>query len=220
VKITGSVPDWASLPTTGAVGDAYIVRATGHLAVWDTSGYIDTGPIQGPPGGLAGYQIVVGAAVQVASDDENVSATATCAAGKVAIAGGMRLADEPSSDYLTGIRLVQSYPTVDGATYRLACDRRKRLLGGQHSLRIRDLRNTSRLTFSAFSDIRRIGGRRLARRPPRAADSAAPTRRGAAQRASVDGALIAFVAAACSSLQGILFVLYTGIGDEQRDQRK
>ena len=114
VKITGSVATWANLPASGdAAGDAYIVRDTGHLAVWDGIEFVDSGPIQGPPGGLSGYQIVPGASVPITYDDDYVAGTATCPAGKVAIGGGARLA----ADYQTGIRMTQSYPTVSGDSY-------------------------------------------------------------------------------------------------------
>jgi hypothetical protein len=114
VNITGSVATWADLPATGTLGDALIVRSTNHLAVWDGSKWLDTGLVQGPPGGLSGYQIVDGAPVQVTADDDVVYGTATCPAGKVAIGGGASLANDGAGG---GIRLAQSYPTVDGDTY-------------------------------------------------------------------------------------------------------
>ena len=114
VNVTGSVAAWTDLPTTGTLGDAFIVRSTGHLAVWDGTKWVDTGPVQGPPGGLSGYQIVEGTPISISWDDSVVSATATCPAGKVAIGGGVSLANDGAGG---GIRLVQSYPTVDGDTY-------------------------------------------------------------------------------------------------------
>jgi hypothetical protein len=114
VHVTGSVAEWADLPATGALGDAYIITSTGHLAVWDGTQWVDTGLVQGPPGGLSGYEIREGAPVAITENDDVVSATATCPATKVAIGGGASLATDGAGG---GIRFAQSYPTVDGDTY-------------------------------------------------------------------------------------------------------
>jgi hypothetical protein len=114
VHVSGSVPVSADLPATGALGDAYIITSTGHLAVWDGTQWVDTGLVQGPPGGLSGYGILEGAPVAITENDTVVSATATCPATKVAIGGGARLANDGTGG---GIRFVQSYPTVDGDSY-------------------------------------------------------------------------------------------------------
>jgi hypothetical protein len=114
VHITGSVAEWANLPASGAVGDAYIISSSGHLAIWDGTQWVDTGPVQGPPGGLSGYQIVVGTPVSITEAAEVVSGTATCPPGKVAVGGGASLANAGDGG---GIRFAQSYPTAEGGTY-------------------------------------------------------------------------------------------------------
>lgn len=51
VTILGSVPDVGSLPpSSGSVGDGYIVESTGHLWVWNGSAWTDAGEIKGPAG--------------------------------------------------------------------------------------------------------------------------------------------------------------------------
>lgn len=53
VNIKGSVETSAELPPTGEDGDAYIVKDTGNLWVWDaeTSAFVDTGAqVKGPKG--------------------------------------------------------------------------------------------------------------------------------------------------------------------------
>lgn len=55
-SIKGSRDSADQLPTTGELGDAYIVQDTGHLWVWDGDEFIDAGRITGPAGatGAAG----------------------------------------------------------------------------------------------------------------------------------------------------------------------
>jgi hypothetical protein len=113
VHVTGSVATAADLPADASEGDAYIVTATGHLHVWDGGAWIDTGLVQGPPGAdgaLAGYEIVTGAAVAIAGDDFEVSATAGCPAAKVAVGGGVSLGNPGG-----GVVMVESRPVALGA---------------------------------------------------------------------------------------------------------
>jgi hypothetical protein len=114
VRITGSVAMWADLPPIGELGDAYIIRSNGHLAVWDGTQWVDSGPVQGPPGRLSGYQMVEGAPVPIYGSDRVVSATATCPAGKLATGGGASLLNDGLGG---GIRLAQSYPIHVGNSY-------------------------------------------------------------------------------------------------------
>ena len=141
VNVTGSVATAAALPATGDPGDAYIVTATGHLHVWDGSAWIDTGLVQGPagpqgatgaagpqgpagpagsagpagaPGALAGYQIVTGVAFAIAASDFDVSGSVDCPAGKVAVGGGVTLADPGG-----GVALLESSPKPLGAGWNV-----------------------------------------------------------------------------------------------------
>jgi hypothetical protein len=51
IFIKGTVPTSASLPTTGNTpGDLWIALDTGHGWAWNGTTWVDTGPIQGPPG--------------------------------------------------------------------------------------------------------------------------------------------------------------------------
>lgn len=50
VQIKGTVSTAAELPTGAALGDGYIVSATGHLHVYSPTGWIDAGEIKGPKG--------------------------------------------------------------------------------------------------------------------------------------------------------------------------
>src|SRR4029077_16364984 len=51
ILIKGTVPTSANLPTTGnTVGDLWIALDTGHGWSWNGTTWVDTGPIQGPPG--------------------------------------------------------------------------------------------------------------------------------------------------------------------------
>jgi hypothetical protein len=51
ITMKGSVPNTGSLPATGnQQGDAYIVQADDSLWIWDGTGWVGGGSIQGPPG--------------------------------------------------------------------------------------------------------------------------------------------------------------------------
>jgi hypothetical protein len=114
VALKGSVATWEDLPTENqAVGDSYLVRDTNDLALWDGLSFRNTGPIQGPAGGISDYEIVTGAPVAFTGEDEVVVATATCPAGKVVIGGGARFAE----DGHPGVRVGESYPTADAGTF-------------------------------------------------------------------------------------------------------
>lgn len=134
VHVTGSVATEAELPETAEEGDAYIVTSTRELHVWDGTEFVNTGPVQGPQGetgpagsqgatgpmgpqgptgpagGLAGYEVVSGDSVEFTVDDWLVEASADCPAGKVALGGGVRVAD-PEAD----VSVTESYPTTVGA---------------------------------------------------------------------------------------------------------
>jgi hypothetical protein len=142
VHVTGSVATAADLPAGAAEGDAYVVLATGHLHVWDGAAWIDAGEVRGPAGptgptgpagpqglqgvagptgpagadgddgGLAGYQVVTGAPVGILEADFVVSASATCPAGKVALGGGVNVADPAE-----GVFVTSSQPTLAGTVH-------------------------------------------------------------------------------------------------------
>jgi hypothetical protein len=139
VHVTGSVADEDDLPATANEGDAYIVTFTGHLHVWDGTAFVDTGPVQGPEGpqgpvgdigpqgvqgpigpagpagadgGLAGYQIVTAPSVPIAASDFAVSGSASCPAGKLAVGGGLTVADPEGEVVLT-----ESRPAAGGADW-------------------------------------------------------------------------------------------------------
>jgi Collagen triple helix repeat (20 copies) len=104
VKIVGTVPTQADLPTTGTTGDAYLVG--GHAFVWTGSAWTDAGPVQGPKGdtGPAGPQGAQGpqgpqgpqgtAAASVHTQPYNLGpdgedvVTASCGSGQKAVGGG------------------------------------------------------------------------------------------------------------------------------------
>jgi hypothetical protein len=116
VHVTGSVATAADLPDTAEAGDAYIAMDTGHLHVFDGDAFVDTGLVQGPKGdqgakgdqgekgdqgvqgvpgpagGLSGYEIVEGAAVEIAGADFG-EGFADCPAAKVAVGGGVSFED-------------------------------------------------------------------------------------------------------------------------------
>jgi hypothetical protein len=48
LKIVGTAANAAALPTTGTLGDGYLV--TGNLYVWTGSTRTDAGPVLGPKG--------------------------------------------------------------------------------------------------------------------------------------------------------------------------
>ena len=56
ISVAGTVADEASLPATAADGEGWIVSSTGHLHIWDGTGWIDAGNVTGPagPAGPAG----------------------------------------------------------------------------------------------------------------------------------------------------------------------
>ena len=137
LHVTGSVAEAADLPDDAEVGDAYIVTADGHLHVWDGEGWVDAGPVRGPQGaqgvagpqgvqgpagsagptgpagadgGLAGYEIVPGSAVPIQLDDFEVSAQTNCPVGKLAVGGGVSLADPQGAVFVSETR-----PTAGGA---------------------------------------------------------------------------------------------------------
>jgi hypothetical protein len=141
VHVTGSVATEADLPATANEGDAYIVTSTGDLHVWDGTAFVNTGLVQGPEGpqgpagatgpqgppgpagptgpagadgGLVGYEIVTAASVAIAGSDFDVSGSAPCPAGKVAIGGGLTLGDPTG-----GVVVAESHPTAGGAGWAL-----------------------------------------------------------------------------------------------------
>jgi hypothetical protein len=144
VHVTGHVATEGALPAGATEGDAYIVDATGDLHVWNGSSWVNTGPVQGPQGpqgiqgiqgtqgtqgiqgiqgpagddgadgGLAGYAIVTGTPIPITGADFDVSGTVNCAAGKVAIGGGVSLATPSGEVFVT-----QSRPTAGGAGWAM-----------------------------------------------------------------------------------------------------
>ena len=48
LHITGQLPDASQLPATAQPGEAYLIA--GDLHVWIAGGFVNVGPIQGPPG--------------------------------------------------------------------------------------------------------------------------------------------------------------------------
>jgi hypothetical protein len=62
---------------------------------------------KGDPGGLAGYEIVASAPQTVTASNLSVG-TANCPAGKVAVGGGVKVADP------TNVFVVDTYPNADG----------------------------------------------------------------------------------------------------------
>ena len=144
VQIEGSVANSAALPAGAVAGDAYIALDTGNLHIWDGAAWVDNGPvrgpqgpqgatgatgatgaqgiqgiqgIQGPPGvdgGLAGYAIVTGTPIPITGADFDVSQTNNCAAGKVAIGGGVSVANPAGLVFV-----VQSHPTAGGAGWAM-----------------------------------------------------------------------------------------------------
>jgi len=120
----------AALPATGASGDAFLVA--GDLYVWSGTGWVNGGPVLGPPGatGPAGPQGVAGpagpagpagsaVAVTVATAPFALSAnsahlfTVTCEPGKKAVSGGFT--------YISDALVISSdsVPTDDGTGWQL-----------------------------------------------------------------------------------------------------
>jgi phage baseplate assembly protein W len=77
VTIKGTVPNSASLPSTGnTIGDMWIASDTGHGWSWEGTQWIDVGPIQGPKGDAA--TIAVGTtATGAAGTNANVTNVGT-----------------------------------------------------------------------------------------------------------------------------------------------
>jgi hypothetical protein len=50
ITIKGFVTDAGALPSSPVLYDFYILEDTGHGMMWDGTQWVDTGPIQGPPG--------------------------------------------------------------------------------------------------------------------------------------------------------------------------
>jgi len=80
INIKGTVPDSASLPTTGnQPGDMWIASDTGHGWTWDGDSWVDAGPIQGPvgPQGPQGVQGPKGDAATATAGTTSTSAPGT-----------------------------------------------------------------------------------------------------------------------------------------------
>jgi hypothetical protein len=138
VHVTGSVATAAGLPATAKAGDAYIAKDTGRLHVFDGAAFVDTGPVQGPQGdqgpkgdkgdkgdegvqgvqgpagGLSGYQIVSGSAVAISAAEFVVSGAAACPSGKVAVGGGVTIADP-----LGEVSVAESFPQAGGSGWAI-----------------------------------------------------------------------------------------------------
>ena len=103
----------------GPQGAAGAQGAQGPAGVQGTQG--DKGPqgdkgdrgAQGPAGGLSGYEIITGDAVAIEADAFDVSGSATCSTGKVAVGGGASLAD-PSSASISA-----SHPNQTGDAWNV-----------------------------------------------------------------------------------------------------
>jgi hypothetical protein len=66
----------------------------------------------GDDGGLAGYEVVTGAPQSILEADLVVTTSAVCPAGKVALGGGVNVADPAEGVFVTSSR-----PTSAGATH-------------------------------------------------------------------------------------------------------
>jgi hypothetical protein len=130
LNIVGTVATAADLPDTGTTGDGYLVG--GDLYVWTGSEWTNAGPVLGPkgdtgptgatgpqgpqgpqgpkgdPGGVNGYVIVSSSAVTLDPNTEGTG-TANCPTGKIAVGGGMNVAD-PTIPFM-----IESYPKADGS---------------------------------------------------------------------------------------------------------
>jgi hypothetical protein len=142
LNVTGSVPEESDLLDLEAeVGDAYIVALNDHLYIWDGEEWVDAGLVRGPvgpqgatgpagpqgpsgpigptgpagdDGGLAGYLIVPGAPVAIASSDFDVAASVACPAGKLAIGGGVDVGDSGLQ-----VDISESYPIANGSGWNV-----------------------------------------------------------------------------------------------------
>jgi hypothetical protein len=89
VKITGTVASQADLPSSGTLGDAYLVG--GNAFVWTGTAWTNAGPVQGPKGdtGPAGTAAVTIHTTPYTLDPgtDNVI-TGSCGAGQKAVSGG------------------------------------------------------------------------------------------------------------------------------------
>jgi Collagen triple helix repeat (20 copies) len=130
LKIVGTVATQQDLPDSGTTGDGYLVA--GDLYVWTGSVWTNAGPVLGPkgdtgatgatgpqgpqgpqgpkgdPGGVNGYVVVVTNPLPLDPNTEDTG-TATCPTGKVAVGGGVKVADP------TELYLIESYPNADGS---------------------------------------------------------------------------------------------------------
>ncbi|HZG35808.1 MAG TPA: hypothetical protein VEY87_08165, partial [Gaiellaceae bacterium] len=95
---------------TGAPGPAGATGPQGPAGQQGPQG--PTGPAgpSGASGGLSGYEIVSAAPVGMTIDDFVVEGSASCPDGKVAVGGGVRVAD-PSED----VAVASSSPADDGS---------------------------------------------------------------------------------------------------------
>jgi hypothetical protein len=130
LKIVGTVATQQDLPVSGTIGDGYLVA--GDLYVWTGSAWTNAGPVLGPkgdtgatgatgpqgpqgpqgpkgdPGGVNGYVVVVTNPLTLDPNTEDTG-TATCPTGKVAVGGGVKVADP------TELYMIESYPNADGS---------------------------------------------------------------------------------------------------------
>jgi hypothetical protein len=130
LKIVGTVATAHELPDPGTLGDGYLV--VGDLYVWTGSEWTNAGPVLGPkgdtgatgatgpqgpqgpqgpkgdPGGVAGYVVVASNPLTLDPNTEDTG-TATCPTGKVAVGGGVKVADP------TELYMIESYPSADGS---------------------------------------------------------------------------------------------------------
>jgi hypothetical protein len=127
LKIVGTVATQQDLPASGTTGDGYLVA--GDLYIWTGSAWTNAGPVLGPkgdtgatgatgpqgpqgpkgdPGGLNGYVVVVTNPLTLDPNTEDTG-TASCPTGKVAVGGGVKVADP------TELYMIESYPNADGS---------------------------------------------------------------------------------------------------------
>ena len=116
--ILGTLPDEASLPLTGTLGEGYVVTAPtteppNSVFVWDGSGYSSIGPVQGPQG-ATGNPGAVGAT-------GDVGPSYTVAYTKV---GFVASADVNSGllEVFTNYNTLATTPTFESGTFTYAAD--------------------------------------------------------------------------------------------------